>query len=161
MLLQSLRSTSGTAQSLPRELRIRDGRIYQQPISEVSRLRSQGQPRDSYELQAEMPVGSAIELRRSPDGSEKTVLAISAGAISLDRTRSGNVTFHKSFPSVENAPLDTAKPVRVQVFVDESWVEVFANNGAATITDRIFPGPQSTGLETRGGVRNLRVWPLQ
>jgi sucrose-6-phosphate hydrolase SacC (GH32 family) len=40
-------------------------------------------------------------------------------------------------------------------------VEVFANDGEVTITDRIFPGPESLGIEITGEVRDLRVWPLR
>jgi fructan beta-fructosidase len=154
-----------TAQSLPRELRVKNGRVVQSPVREVAALR--GAPvkdisrfrGDSYELQAELRDGAEVHLRKGRD--EQTVLGLRGGELFLDRTRSGDVSFHKSFAGVQKAPVTPGGPVRVQVFVDRSSVEVFANHGEVTITDRIFPGPESLGIEITGEVRDLRVWPLR
>ncbi|WP_416984982.1 GH32 C-terminal domain-containing protein [Streptomyces sp. T028] len=53
-----------------------------------------------------------------------------------------------------DGPLDQ---VKLRILVDWSSVEVFGGNGEAMITDQIFPGPSSTGVEvfTEGGTATL------
>jgi len=156
-------STWRTAQSLPRELRIKGGRVLQAPIREVNQLRG-AEVRDVarfqgevYELEATLTPGASIALRRGP--REETVLGFRNGELFLDRTKSGNVNFDPTFAGVQKAPVRDSASVRVRVFVDRSSVEVFANGGESTITDRIFPGPESLGIEVRGATK-VRLWPL-
>ena len=60
--------------------------------------------------------------------------------LSFDRTRSGQVAFHEKFASVESV---TVPPVngelKLNIFVDNSIVEIFANDGVTVLTDLIFP----------------------
>jgi levanase/fructan beta-fructosidase len=96
----------------------------------------------------------------SAGASERTVLAYDAasGELSLDRTASGNVGFHEAFPSVDRVavPLVDGR-LRLRVFLDRCSVEVFAQDGLATITDQVFPGDSSTavGLLAEGGAGTL------
>lgn len=82
-------------------------------------------------------------------GSECTVLAYDSvsGELSLDRTASGDVRFHETFPSVERVavPLVDGR-LRLRVFLDRCSVEVFAQDGLATITDQVFPSDSSTAV---------------
>jgi fructan beta-fructosidase len=118
---------------------------------------------DVLRIDAEFEPGSAgrvgVVLRAdrqrdaAPDASsgaaERTVLAYdsAAGELSLDRTESGNVGFHVTFPSVERVavPLEDGR-IRLRIFVDRCSVEVFAQDGRATITDQVFPADASTAL---------------
>ncbi|MFJ5699281.1 glycoside hydrolase family 32 protein [Arthrobacter sp. NPDC093139] len=82
-------------------------------------------------------------------GLERTVLAYDSatGELSLDRTASGDVGFHEDFPSVERVavPLIDGR-LRLRVFLDRCSVEVFAQDGLATITDQVFPSDSSTAV---------------
>ena len=82
-------------------------------------------------------------------GAERTILVYDSatGELSLDRTDSGNVEFHKTFPSVERVavPLEDGR-IRLRIFLDRCSVEVYAQDGTATITDQIFPADSSTAL---------------
>jgi len=64
--------------------------------------------------------------------------------LTFDRTQSGNVAFHKKFASVESM---TVPPVdgtlKLNIFVDNSIVEIFANNGAAVLTDLVYPSKKN------------------
>jgi len=99
--------------------------------------------------------GSAVD-----SGSEQTVLAYDSvtGELSLDRTSSGNVSFHDTFPSVErvSVPLIEGR-LRLRIFLDRCSVEVFAQDGLATITDQVFPSDSSTavGLLAEGDAGTL------
>jgi len=89
---------------------------------------------------------SPLETRRDgANGSgseERVVLAYDCarGELSLDRTESGKTEFHEAFPSVERVavPLENGR-LRLQVFLDHCSIEVFAQDGTATITDLVFP----------------------
>ncbi|WP_176582799.1 glycoside hydrolase family 32 protein [Actinomyces qiguomingii] len=71
-----------------------------------------------------------------------------AGEVYLDRTASGVTSFSTVFPSVERAAVspDADGRVRLRVLVDASSVEVFAAEGAVTITDVVYPEPGAAGV---------------
>jgi levanase/fructan beta-fructosidase len=67
--------------------------------------------------------------------------------LSLDRTGSGDVGFHEAFPSVERVAVPLADGrLRLRVFLDRCSVEVFAQDGLATITDLVFPAQAGTAV---------------
>ena len=100
---------------------------------------------------------------------EETVIGIDprAGTFFVDRTRSGEASFHDRFASRQTAPLRVADGrVRLHVFVDWSSVEVFAADGRRVITDQIYPAPESDGVALYAtGVSarlvSLEAWPLK
>jgi fructan beta-fructosidase len=66
----------------------------------------------------------------------------------VDRTISGNTSFNTRFPGIHTASLIPENNIiKLNVLVDNSSVEVFANNGLVSITDQIFPDPSATAME--------------
>jgi fructan beta-fructosidase len=182
-----------SAQSVPRSLALRttgEGiRLVQQPVKELERLRgprhhlrgrdiqerTQSLARDgiagkALEIVADLDAGSAKELglKVRTGTNEETVIGIDpkAGRLFVDRTRSGDVGFHRDFSGRQTAPLSVRNGrVRLRVFVDWSSVEVFADDGRTVITDQIFAAPESDGvaLYANGGsarLVSLDAWPL-
>lgn len=83
------------------------------------------------------------------DGARGTRIGIrpAHGTLIIDRRESGNTDFHESFPSLDTAPIRTTEgSYRLSVYVDRCSVEVFAQDGQATMTELIFPAPTSTDL---------------
>lgn len=182
-----------SAMSVPRAVALRTTpqgiRLVQQPVAELERLRGERQlvaaraipegttslsPQvagKALEIVAELEAGSATEFGlevRTGDG-EKTVVGVDprGGQLFVDRTRSGDVGFHKDFATGrQSAPLPIERGrVRLRVLVDWSSVEVFAADGRVAITDQIFPSPSSDGvaLYAKGGTArlvSLQAWPL-
>jgi len=114
-----------------------------------------------FEPGAAARVGLVLRAGGEPGGESagagaRTVLAYDCrtAELSLDRTESGNVGFHESFPSVERVAvaLEDGR-LRLRVFLDRCSVEVFAQDGLATITDLVFPANSGTavGLLAEGG----------
>jgi levanase/fructan beta-fructosidase len=64
----------------------------------------------------------------------------------LDRRKSGDVSFDKTFASVYHAPLEPGADgiVHLRIMVDWSSVEVFGGQGETTMTAQIFPGENAT-----------------
>ncbi|MDQ0062850.1 fructan beta-fructosidase [Paenibacillus harenae] len=181
-----------SAMTLPRALYLREGasgiRLVQEPVSEVRQLRLpdrqwqetvigpnhnllSGVEGDCYELSCDIDLGEAAEvgfkLRKSE--KEETVVGYDARSRSLfvDRSRSGKIDFHSEFPCKHG--IQAALPggrLKLRLFIDQSSIEVFANDGEVVITDQIFPDATSTGMELYviGGeakVVALALYPLK
>lgn len=182
------------AQSIPRELELvsRAGRygLFQRPLPALQKLR--GPPvelparniqglvrlpefrpaRNTYELEAVFERGAPdqhLGLHLCVGESEKLVVGYDAaiGNAYLDRTSSGQVSLHGSFPCRVTAPLfPNDGPVTFRVFVDQSSVEVFVNGGQAVLTAQLFPDPGSLGVELfslngEAALRSLSAWELR
>lgn len=162
-----------SAMSIPREVKLRwiDGklRLCQQPVRELQQLRDKmievkdrsltseslslefhGQ---QLEILLEIEPDSATEfgIRVLKRNDEQTVVGYDArkGAMYVDRTKSGNVSFHPAFAGKHVGPLgrNPQGTIKLQILVDASSVEVFGNSGETVITDLVFPDPNSNGVE--------------
>ena len=157
------------AMSLPRELELRtiDGvvRLVQSPVVEVEPLDSaepgdlptptpiEGRQRIAtgrhFALDLEWQVHDAaevgIDLLVGDGAAVRLAYDVGRRELRLDRTRSGVVDFHADFPSISRVgvPLRDGR-LRLQVSVDGCLVEVFADNGAVTISCQVFPDPDAT-----------------
>jgi sucrose-6-phosphate hydrolase SacC (GH32 family) len=86
----------------------------------------------------------------------------------VDRTRSGDVSFHPQFASVSRAPLRLPRSgrLKLRVLVDHSVVEVFADQGQRVITDQVFASAPSDRVELfaqrgRATVQTLKMWRME
>jgi beta-fructofuranosidase len=159
------------AMTLPRELSIRDGRLYQAPVREIERyranpvvhrdialdgeLRLDGVRGDRIELIVEVELGaaSAFELRLFAGLAHRTVLRYdrAEGRVSLDRSASGVPIreLHEGgalseFRSRRYAAQDGK--LRLRVFLDRSSVEVFLGDGELTMTGVVYPEAGDDGV---------------
>ncbi|BCW61693.1 glycoside hydrolase family 32 protein [Arthrobacter sp. StoSoilB22] len=117
-------------------------------------------PRRAQVIEAEIVPGTSerIDLRllASSDGRQGTVLSYAPGSgrLTLDRTQSGDTTFHGKFASAESAPVPLEDGVlMLLIVVDQCSVEVFAQGGKVALTDLVFPeaGSQENWLSSHGG----------
>jgi fructan beta-fructosidase len=179
---------------VPREVALRtiDGRteLVQEPIRELRALREgrahhltrRTLTEGAHELDAPRATGKALDivadfdiktaarfgLRVRTGDDEETEIGYdaAAGELYVDRTRSGDVGFNRDFPGVQRAPLpDQQGRVHLRILVDWSSVEVFGDDGRPVITDQIFPGDTSEGVElfSAGGdatLDSLTIWPM-
>ena len=97
--------------------------------------------------------GTAAEfglvVRGTSDGTTGTRISIrpGSGELVVDRTRSGEVSFHEAFPSASTAPLQADDgSYSLRIFVDHCSVEVFAQGGLVTLTELIFPDPENSSI---------------
>ena len=139
-----------SAMSLVREMGLRrcaDGRlrVTQRPVV----------PADSldvgvYNIRVPSAPGERTEvILSSQDGVSRVVLMIDGDerTVTCDRSRSGNVSFHTAFSSVDCAPMLTqASHVELTIVVDATVLEVYIDDGMATMTQQIFPHSPLTQL---------------
>jgi len=182
------------ALALPREITLQsyDGglRIVQKPIPALAGLRQESvqisnrplngampfnefQPtRNTYELDLTIVITNpeaqfSLNLVGSPTGKGVTVgYDAGTGILSLDRTNSENDSISPRFAKFLTTPL-TPKNGKIQlhIYVDQSSIEIFANDGEATMSALIFPNAESRAislLAPNGGVtiESLVAWEL-
>jgi len=171
--------------SLPRELTLvateQGIRLAQQPIREIKAHRGEhlhwrdqamgpgenllaGTRGDCLEILADLTPDSSVTrfgFRVRVGAEEATVIVcdMAARTLSVDRTRSGQVSFVDGFAAVHSAPLPMdGGEVNLRILLDRSSVEVFAGHGRVTLTESIFPAPESQGLDlfVEGGLLYIR-----
>jgi len=75
------------------------------------------------------------------------------------------LSYSKEAAGRHSGQIQQASNVKLQIFVDRSSVEVFANDGEVTLTDRIYPSGHSVGIEVyslegNGKIESLSIWKL-
>lgn len=163
-----LTSTSGTARLVqypvlagPEEELFRAGTI---ELGSEALALPDAVPGTAQVIEAEIAAGTAerVELRllASSDGRQGTLLSYTTGSgrLTLDRTQSGDTSFHGKFASVESAPVALEDGVlKLLIVVDQCSVEVFAQDGTVVLTDLVYPDADSreTRLSAQGGTATV------
>ncbi|WP_371862491.1 GH32 C-terminal domain-containing protein [Mesobacillus foraminis] len=167
-------------------------RLAQAPIQELQGLRStifqtqnklvnpesapnllKGISSGAFEIEAEIEIPASSQntefgFRVREGGGQKTVIGYKSEdqQLFVDRSESGEIDFSSQFSTFHEAPLKPDKKrVKLNLFVDDSSLEVFGNSGKAVISDVIFPDPASRGMSfyTKGGevkVVSLNIYSL-
>ncbi|WP_017811233.1 glycoside hydrolase family 32 protein [Paenibacillus shenyangensis] len=166
------------ALTLPRVLNLdEDGRLLMNPVEEIKLLRREqyrlGESFTVTERRHETVTESLLEilvvfdLNNSQSNKvgltlysgavDKTVITydIAEGKLTLDASKSG-----KPQDGIRMAPLQHDGLLTLRLFLDRSSIEVFANEGRATLTSRIYPTGAMTGIElfAAGGKTDVKEW---
>lgn len=154
-----------SAMTLPREFFLTTTeagiRLFQKPVAEVQTIRKESESYPDTAIESgrnvSVPVNNSLleltvefeKVSSSQFGfiiqhseEEKTVIGYSAveEKLFVDRTLSGDKSFSTSFPAVQEAPLKLDNQrLKLQLFLDTSSIEVFANDGEVAITSLLFP----------------------
>lgn len=185
-------STWRNMHSIPRVIKLKtiDGKIklIQSPVDELKMLRD-----DLFETRnksiAEINqiirdrniLGSTLEilcelviedksecgLKVRKGKSEETTIKYDAGSkkVSVDRTNSGDSKFSALFSCTNSAQLLIGDRLKLHMFIDQSSVEVFVNEGEIVFSYLIFPSPESNKIELFSNqvtvmVSQLKIWRL-
>ena len=149
--------------SLPRELRIREGKLVQTPVAGVETLRERELAADGTlpkagELEITLPEGDFnLTLYCKQDGSGGLTLRYdgAAGALTVDR-RGLEKRFNEKVFEVLSVPIDA--PLRkLRVFIDCSSTEFFLNDGEKTFTTHSYPTEREAFYRISGGA-SIRLW---
>ena len=151
--------------TLPRELRIRDGKLYQAPVSGIEALRERelvpdGTLPDACELEVAVGQGDfALNLFTKADGTGGMSLRYCAadGVCTIDRTGLEK-RFNEHIGEILNVPLENGLD-HLRIFIDKSSVELFFNHGEAVFTSHAYPTEGEFHFST-GGNGSVRLWRL-
>ena len=152
--------------TLPRELRVRDGRLVQTPISGVEALRGEVLTPDgtlpaACELAVEVPAGDFdLNLFTREDGTGGLRLHYDAAKRTCTVDRTGmDKRFNQQVFEVLDMPLES--PLKsLRVFIDHCSTEFFVNDGEATFTTRTYPTAREFHYTATDGAK-LRIWTLE
>ncbi len=111
---------------------------------------------------------SWLELHRGPHEATRVGIDWRLGTLYIDRSRSGLEPDRGAWASRREAPWPAAAArdaLCLRVLTDTCSVEVFTGDGAATLTELVFPAEASRGaaVGVAGGAvtSRLTAWPLQ
>lgn len=163
--------------TLPRELKIIAGQLYQVPVVELEKLRKDEQLLSTtidslvefgtgvhYELECEFTDIQANEvgLNLRMGNVEKTVIKYDTvnKMIVLDRSEAGEVVAVE-YGTTREIPYE-GETLKLRIFMDTSSLEIFINDGKYTMTSRIFPTNNENKIQvftTNGKAKaNMKKW---
>jgi len=179
-----------SAMTIPRELFLRQTpggtRLFSAPVKEMQGLRTAVCEIDTanqtvypfslselvldFDLEQTSADDFGVELFNAKN--EKVTIGFNktSNQFYIDRTKSGETSFSKTFPAKHVAPrLLANKKLTMHLFIDHSSIELFADGGSISMTDIFFPTEKFTNLRlyrqngntrlTRGSLYELRsIW---
>ena len=145
--------------SIPRELRVIDDKLIQSPLRELQALRQShsefsGQttlPSTMFEL--EFVAEESFTLTLENDQGEKLTFEMRDEDFKLDRSNNTHTYAHE-YGLVRLAPR-TEERQNIRIFVDNSVIEIFINNGQHTMTSRFYVEALNSVKLTGGIVAHL------
>ena len=149
--------------TLPRELHIRDGQLYQVPVAGVRDLRLEELPAAGrLPLAGEMQIGCdgndlTLRLFTDADGKGGFLFFYDAARNVCTVSKKGLVNrFNEAVGEELEMPLRTPLK-KLNIFIDHSSVEIFVNDGEETFTSHVYPTDQEHGYVIEGKA-DVRLW---
>ncbi|WP_313773622.1 sucrose-6-phosphate hydrolase [Enterobacter huaxiensis] len=142
----------------PRELRYRDGRLWQTPVRELQRLREAERQWQGYASDAPILDAGRLEFE------------LIAPRVTVDFAGALRLIVEKNGVRLERASLQTGETLtrywlgdvrHLRVLCDRSSVEIFINEGEGVMSSRYFPdAPAQIRFEGASNI-TLRYWSLR
>lgn len=152
--------------TLPRELTIEQGRLKQRPLKSLDRRRGTVETAEGYAMKHNIKLHPYeghcyelivdildnestefyIELRVSKREATRLIYNTLERRFTLDRTDSGALS--RDVDGTTRSVVLDSDLKKLQIFVDESSIEIFLNDGERVMTSRIFPSDDATGIRT-------------
>jgi beta-fructofuranosidase len=165
------------ALTLPREVTLgENGKVLMNPVEELNLLREVEHNtltnvisnsylietnEDLLEIKAVFDLtncnAQSVGIKIHGINQEETVLTyhLDKQKLKLDCSKSGKVE-----DGVRNTILRANQELSLRIFIDRSSIEVFANEGQATMTSRIYPTEDRFGIEVFADVEDVRIKEL-
>lgn len=110
----------------------------------------------------------AIELELVNDAGECVKMTLSSleNTFTMDRSKSGEISFSEQFPAQSTAPtFNNTTKYGLRIFVDKSSIEVFDKDGRFAMTNIVFPAKPYSVLKVKAlngtaKIDTLKVYPL-
>ena len=145
-----------SANSVPRDLDLYEykGEIYcgVTPSKELLAVRGQKVSKPTEACEIVVDVKNTMTLTLSNNKGEQVILKYDAAAkqFSMDRTKSGDVSFSEAFPAETVAPV-YGNIRQLRIFIDRCSIEVLDAEGRLAMTNLVFPTEPYNKLVVKGG----------
>ncbi|MDG5471541.1 sucrose-6-phosphate hydrolase [Jeotgalibacillus sp. ET6] len=149
--------------TLPRELRLVNGRLHQLPLPELNELRAENVFNGPIDIQYKGSIARTSEIQLK--GMVKKLCLFDNMTLTYDEKQ--------SLLTLERPNVADGRPERrscilsgalysLQLYIDHSSLEIFANDGEAVFTSRMFADPENHSLfiESDGKV-DMAIWRLK
>lgn len=90
-------------------------------------------------------ISTPFDILIQQSATEFTKISVENGTLSFDRTKSGNISFNKEFVSIDQMPIGNFSSM--DIYMDNSVIEVFVNDGDNVITQQVFPTVNAVSLK--------------
>ena len=169
-----------SAMSLPRELKLieYEGKpiLASTVVDEIDKIagpwkkiENQFEPGDAYQLKLKVNLNKDSKILLKNDEGERFIFEINCETrklIAYRNAATGKTSFNAKFPVPQlEAPLNVSgDTVTFNIFVDQSSIEIFTENGSMSMTNLIFPASIYNSLSVYGvsykvEMRNLNsIW---
>ena len=173
-----------SANSVPRDLSLymQNGEYYitNEPSPELKSLRTQSSKKQSFKVNKDYNIDKILGSDTGTYEIEMTINNKDAEFIgfklfntlgeevdiyynlieknlSMNRTKSGEVSFSKEFPAITSAPIQSSKEMKLRIFVDKSSIEIFGDDGRYVMTNLVFPNEPYNRMSfyAKGGSYNV------
>ena len=130
-------------------------KIDQRVVNGVTPLSEFKPTRNTYEIDATFEItdpNAKFGIKTAVYGKDSYGISVgydaATSSLFLDRTNPEHGEFNSRFAKYMFAPLDAQDgKVRLHIFIDQSSIEVFANDGVLTMSALMFPSPESLGID--------------
>lgn len=129
------------------------------PSKEMLALRGEKikKPTEACEIIVDMKSQTDIILSNAKGEQVTMKYDASKQTFTMDRTKSGDVSFSEAFPCETVAPTyGTIKQLRI--FIDRCSIEAFDADGKMAMTNLVFPSEPYTNIKVKGG--NVTIYAL-
>lgn len=110
---------------------------------------------------------SAFTIVLADEAGGETLVGFADGRLFVDRTKSGLTGFHPKFAARHEGPvIIEGGKFTISLMLDHSSLEVFAADGALSMTHLLFPKPGARRVSIRevrsvGGIADIAIQPLE
>lgn len=163
-----------SAMTIPRVLSLHEHQgIYQlqsSPIEELNQLRINEIPikkstielsSNSFEVYIPLQDEQNFSIRLWNNANEEMLLQRVGAEFIVDRSRSGIINFEKGFGASFRTPLNKVQLTSLRLFVDQSSMEIFVNEGALVMTNLMFPQVPYTHMTIEGLPFTGKLYPYK
>ena len=149
-----------SANSIPRDLGLftygEETYVSVVPSEEMLSVRGQKvkKPTETCEIVVDIKGSAVIELSNAK--GEQVIMNYDAQkhTFSMDRTKSGDVSFSEAFPCKTTAP--TYGSIRqLRIFIDRCSIEAFDSEGKMAMTNLVFPSEPYNIIKVKGGKASI------
>ena len=145
-----------SANSIPRDLGLfrcgEETYVSVVPSKEMMALRGAKVKKPTETCEILVDTKNNTEIVLSNTKGEQVVMKYDAAkqTFSMDRVKSGDVSFSEAFPAVTEAPtFGTIKQLRI--FIDRCSIEAFDAEGKMAMTNLVFPSEPYNNIKVKGG----------
>ncbi|SFL56112.1 beta-fructofuranosidase [Gracilibacillus orientalis] len=148
--------------TLPRELELKNGKIYQKPVEELTDLRDELLVNEYGPMTKMIPRASEIILDEIT-GKKGYITIFDYATIDFNKT---NRTITLTRPAFDNSEKEErvgifeSKLNNIRIFIDHSSLEVFINDGELVFTSRMFADTSIATVEVQAQGK-LSLWSLK